>query len=74
MKIFISHASEDKDDIARPLAEELGEQGYEVWYDEYSLKIGDSLSQEIDRGLSSCDYGVVILSKSFFEKNGQKGS
>lgn len=68
-KIFIAHASEDKDAIARPLAEALGEQGYEVWYDEYSLKLGDSLSREINRGLAECDYGVVILSHSFFEKD-----
>lgn len=69
MKIFISHATEDKDEIARPLAEALREQGYEVWYDEYSLRLGDSLSKEIDRGLSTCDYGVVILSKSFFKRS-----
>ena len=68
LKIFISHASEDKDEIARPLAEELRNQGYEVWYDEYSLKLGDSLSREIDKGLSTSDFGIVILSKSFFSK------
>jgi len=72
VKIFISHASEDKDEIARPLAEALKELGYEVWYDEYSLRLGDSLNQEIDKGLSTCDYGVVILSKSFFEKSWPK--
>lgn len=69
MNIFIAHASENKDEIARPLAEALIGQGYDVWYDEFSLKLGDSLSQEIDKGLSSCEYGIVILSESFFNKN-----
>ena len=68
MKIFISHASEDKDEIARPLANALKKIGYDVWFDEYSLKLGDSLSQEINKGLSNCDYGIVILSEAFFQK------
>ena len=41
--LFICHASEDKEVVARPLAEYLREKGYRVWYDEFSLKIGDSL-------------------------------
>jgi len=66
--VFISHASEDKDAIARPLAEALKELGYKVWFDEYDLKLGDSLRREIDRGLSSCRFGIVILSPNFFSK------
>lgn len=68
MKIFISHAAEEKDKVARPLAKALQKLGYDIWYDEYSLKLGDSLTAEIDRGLIECDYGVVIFSKSFFSK------
>ena len=42
-KIFISHASEDKDDFVRPLAEQLDSlDDYEVWYDEYELTWGDN--------------------------------
>jgi hypothetical protein len=67
--VFISHASEDKDAVARPLAEELKRRGFTVWYDEYVLKIGDSLPAEIDRGLADCRFGVVILSPRFFAKN-----
>jgi hypothetical protein len=69
---FISHAHEDKDTIARPLAQDLISRGYSVWFDEYTLRIGDSLPQEIDRGLASCRFAVVILSPSFFEKNWTK--
>ena len=66
--IFISHASEDKNLVVRPLAELLREQGYEVWYDEYSLKLGDSLRRGIDSGLAQCSYGIVVLSHNFFGK------
>ncbi len=65
---FISHASEDKDEKVRPLAEALIQAGLDVWYDEFSLKIGDSLSRKIDQGLSKSKVGLVVLSQSFFNK------
>ncbi|MCH8911485.1 MAG: toll/interleukin-1 receptor domain-containing protein [Chloroflexi bacterium] len=64
---FICHASEDKEDFVRPLANRLNEH-VRVWYDEFSLKIGDSLRQSIDHGISSSRFGIVILSPRFFEK------
>ena len=66
--VFICHASEDKDDFVRPLAEKLRQHHLDVWYDEFSLKIGDSLSQKIDEGLSKSRYGIVVLSVNFFKK------
>src|SRR5271156_3759587 len=69
--IFISHASEDKDAFVRPLAEALRKK-FNVWYDEYELKVGDSLRAKIDEGLHKADYGVVVLSPSFFNKKWTK--
>ena len=66
--VFICHASEDKDDFVRPLAELLQQQHIEVWYDEFSLSIGDSLTRKIDEGLARSKFGVVILSPDFFRK------
>ncbi|MFA7263325.1 MAG: toll/interleukin-1 receptor domain-containing protein [Caulobacter sp.] len=66
--VFICHASEDKDALVRPLAEALRESNLDVWYDEFSLEIGDSLREAIDRGLSASNYGIVVLSPSFFLK------
>jgi len=67
--LFISHASEDKADFVRPLAAALNSLEVRVWYDEFTLEIGDSLRESIDRGLVSSRYGVVVLSPSFFAKN-----
>ena len=67
--VFISHASEDKDAIARPLCEALVKAGISVWFDETTLTLGDSLRRNIDRGLAHCRFGVVILSPSFFAKD-----
>ena len=66
--VFISHASEDRNAVVRPLANALKEAGLRVWYDEFELNIGDSLRQKIDRGLASSRFGVVVLSKDFFDK------
>lgn len=66
--VFISYASEDRETIAKPLAELLTALGIRVWFDQYELKIGDSLVRRLDEGLSKCKYGIVILSPSFFGK------
>lgn len=66
--VFISHASEDKEEVAKPLAELLLKKEVKVWLDEFELKIGDSLRRKIDHGLSNSRYGIVILSESFFKK------
>ena len=70
--IFISHASEDKNELVRELAIELKKNGYSVWYDEFELSVGDSLSECIDEGLSISEFGIVILSKHFFNKEWPK--
>jgi hypothetical protein len=66
--VFISHASEDKDGIVRPLAKALSSRGLSVWYDETELRIGDSLRRKIDAGISRSRFGLVVLSKHFFRK------
>ncbi len=65
---FISHANEDKDSFVRPLAESLQERGLSVWFDEFELKVGDSLRESIDRGLSRSRFGIVVFSPYFFDK------
>ncbi len=66
--VFISHASEDKDSIARPLARELQKHGLRVWFDEDTLNIGDSLLESINYGLVHSDYCIVIISPKFLSK------
>lgn len=66
--VFVSHASEDKEDFVRPFANALKTKGLVVWYDEFELRVGDSLRRSIDSGLSNSKYGIVVLSESFFKK------
>lgn len=65
--VFICHASEDKDGFVDPLAEALSKAGLRVWYDDFIVEWGDGLRSTIDRGLKASRYGIVVLSRSFFE-------
>src|ERR1044072_7247672 len=67
--LFICHASEDKDDFVRPLAQALQDEHVEVWFDEFTLTLGDSIRRAIDKGLSQSRFGAVVLSPAFFSKN-----
>lgn len=67
---FISHANEDKKDVAKPLAEELERRGVPVWFDDFSLRVGDSLSESIDRGLKDSEFCVLVISPAFIANRG----
>src|ERR1019366_9218957 len=46
--------------------------GLKVWFDKFTLKVGDSLRDSIETGLFRSRYGVVIFSKHFLSKNWSK--
>lgn len=67
---FISHDSRDKDAFVRELAHELAKNFCTVWYDEFSLKVGDSLRASIERGLRETKKCIVVLSPNFLSNDG----
>jgi len=66
--VFISHASEDNDDITEKIVRLLEYFEIKVWYDKDILSVGDNLSKTIDIGLSNSRYGIIILSENFIKK------
>lgn len=66
--VFICHASEDKDEVARPLANLLASHRLHVWIDEGEIRPGDSLRAKIDEGLSASRFGLIIFSPHFLAK------
>ena len=62
---FICHDSRDKDAIARPLAVELAKLACPVWLDEFSLQIGDSLRESIEKGLKESKKCILIITLHF---------
>jgi len=67
---FISHDYRDKETIAMPLALKLSGLGVPVWFDEFSLKLGDSLRESIEKGIKETDFCILILSKNFLTNEG----
>jgi hypothetical protein len=67
---FISHDSRDKDVIAKKIATTLQSMLCPVWYDEFSLKIGDNLRDSIEKGLKECKKCILILSPNFISNKG----
>ena len=67
-KVFISHAGEDKETVAIPLAQLLKQRGIEVWLDEWELTVGDSLRRKIEKAISEASFGIVIVSPAYMRK------
>lgn len=66
--VFISHSAEDKDLFVNDLAKALQDSGISTWYDSDDIGWGQSIRQEIDKGLANSRYGIVIISPTFIEK------
>ena len=67
--VFICHTSEDKEEFVRPLAISLISRDLKVWYDEFTLTVGDSLRRSINKGLANSRYGIVVISPNFLRKD-----
>ena len=65
--VFVSHATEDKAYV-EPLVDALEGAGISVWFDRAALEWGDDLRVAIDRGLTTCRYGIVVFTKAFLRK------
>lgn len=65
---FICHASEDKEEVAKPLAEALIARDYTVWLDENDILLGDDIPENLSKGISMASFSILIMSSVFFEK------
>ena len=67
-RVYLAHASEDHDTLAKPLATALLANGIEVWLDEWEIRAGDSLRRKMEDGLSNCTHFVVLLTPHSLSK------
>ena len=62
-KVFISHASEDKDRFVTNFATKLRENGVDAWLDRWEMLPGDSLVDKIfEEGLKEARAEIIVLS------------
>lgn len=62
---FICYDHRDKERIAQPLAVALQRKQCPVWFDEFSLHVGDNLRVQIEKGLKDCAKCILILTPHF---------
>ena len=66
--VYLAHASEDHDTLAKPLANAMLANGIEVWFDEWEIRTGHSLRRKMEEGLGNCTHFVVLLTPSSLNK------
>lgn len=68
-KVFVSHASEDKERFVTAFATRLRENGVDAWLDRWEMLPGDSLVDKIfGQGLPQAHAVIVVISKYSVEK------
>jgi len=64
-KVFVSHASEDKERFVIPFATALRRKGIDAWVDRWEMRIGDSLVDKIfEEGLKDASAVIIVLSNA----------
>jgi RNA-directed DNA polymerase len=66
--VFISHANEDKDQIARPIFEACAKLGLKAFLDEAHIGWGQSFTQKINTALGSARTVLAIVSNTSVAK------
>lgn len=69
-EVFISYAHEDRATFVQALVDEMNRRNITKWYDdEQAINMwGHSLREEIDSGIKSSRFCIVVFSKSYFKK------
>lgn len=66
---FISYSSIDGKNIAEKLTKELEKLGYNVWYDEATLCLGDNVEDKLKIGIENSNIIILLLTENFFVNN-----
>ncbi len=67
-KVFISHATEDKERFVLDFSTKLQENGIDVWLDKDKLLPGDILIDKIFEGLKEAQSVIIVLSNDSINK------
>jgi len=68
-KVFVSHASEDKDRFVTAFAEKLRANGIDAWLDKWEMYPGDSLVDKIfEEGIKHAQAIIVVVSNNSVTK------
>lgn len=66
--VFVSHASADKENYVQELQKSFKKLGIKIFYDADTIEWGDDWEQKIKNGLEKCRYGVIVVTKNFYNR------
>lgn len=68
-RVFLSHASEDKERFVIPFAEALRQRGVDAWLDQWEMMPGDSLVDKVfEDGIAQATVVIIVLSETSVAK------
>lgn len=66
--IFLCHAWDDRQGVAKELHDLLESRGVSVWFSEKDVALGTPLLREIDKGLAKSRVGIVLVTPALLRR------
>ena len=66
--VFLCHAWDDRQGVAKELHDLLESRGVRVWFSEKDVSLGTPLLREIDRGLAKSRVGIVLVTPALLRR------
>lgn len=71
--VFLCHAWDDRQGVARELHDLLESLGVSVWFSEKDVGLGTPLLRAIDKGLANSRVGIVLVTPALLRRIPQEG-
>ncbi len=71
--VFLCHAWDDRNDVAKELHDLLVSYGVSVWFSEKDITLGVPLMRAIDKGLANSRIGLVLVTPALLKRLPQEG-
>jgi hypothetical protein len=71
--VFLCHAWDDRNGLAKDLCALLEARGVTVWFSEKDIPLGTPFLREIDKGLANTRAGLVLVTPAFLKRIAGEG-
>ncbi|WP_373963352.1 toll/interleukin-1 receptor domain-containing protein [Kosakonia sacchari] len=71
--VFLCHAWDDRQGVAKELHDLLEAAGVKVWFSEKDLSLGVPMMRAIDKGLANSRVGLVLVTPAFLNRLPKEG-
>lgn len=66
--VFLCHAWDDRQGVAKQLHDLLESKGVSVWFSEKDVPLGTTLLRQIDKGLANSRIGIVMVTPALLRR------